>query len=123
MTNDDLQEKRLKEILKAQQLNAGEIKINRDLLRQMTKDLTQINVTLDEITFHTNILFTLAKFQVSISQLRHRVNVIRDAIFGLQMNLDILYHHFSAMVNSKLSPEMISPRNLLTILSSVQDDI
>ena len=89
----------------------------------MTKDLAQINVTLEEITFHTNILFTLAKFQVSISELRHRVNVIRDAIFGLQMNLDILYHHFSAMVNNKLSPEMISPRNLLKILSNIQDDI
>ena len=123
MANDDLQEKCLNEILKAQQLNAGEIKINRDLLRQMTKDLAQINVTLEKITFHTNILFTLAKFQVSISQLRHRVNVIRDAIFGLQMNLDILYHHFSAMVNNKLSPEMISPRNLLKILSNIQDDI
>ena len=123
MANDDLQEKRLNKILKAQQLNVGEIKINQDLLRQMTKDLAQINVTLEEITFHMNILFTLAKFQVSISQLRHRVNVIRDAIFGLQMNLDILYHHFLAMVNNKLSPEMISPRNLLKILSNIQDDI
>ena len=79
----------LKDILKSQQLNAGKIKINWDLLCQMTKDLAQVNVTLGEITFNTNILFTLAKFQVSISQLRHRVNVIRDAIFGFQVNLDI----------------------------------
>ena len=42
----------------------------------MTKDLAQVNVTLTEITQHTEILFTLASFQVSISQLRHQINII-----------------------------------------------
>ena len=32
MANDELQEKCLKDILKSQQINAGEIKINYDLL-------------------------------------------------------------------------------------------
>ena len=89
----------------------------------MTKELAQVNVTLMQITFDTEILFTLANFQVSISQLRHRVNIIRDTLFGLQINLDILYHHFSAMVDSKLTPEMISPVHLLTILKEVKEDI
>ena len=71
MENDELQESRLKDILKSQQLNSGEIKINRDLLHQMTKELAQLNTTLTQITFETEILFTLANFQVSISQLRH----------------------------------------------------
>ena len=40
------------------------------------------------------------------------------------MNLDILYHHFSAMVDNKLTPEMISPKNLYTILlQEVQNEI
>ena len=39
------------------------------------------------------------------------------------MNLDILYHNFSAMIDNKLSPEMISPKNLLVILQQVKDDI
>ena len=39
------------------------------------------------------------------------------------MNLDILYHHFSAMVDNKLSPEMISPKNLYTVLQEVQNEI
>ena len=71
MENDELQESQLKDILKSQQLNSGEIKINRDLLHQMTKELAQLNHTLTQITFETEILFTLANFQVSISQLRH----------------------------------------------------
>ena len=41
MANDELQEKHLKDILKSQQINAGEIKINRDLLRQVMKELAQ----------------------------------------------------------------------------------
>ena len=123
MENDELQESWLKDILKSQQLNSGEIKINRDLLHQMTKELAQLNTTLTQITFETEILFTLANFQVSISQLRHRVNIIRDALFGLQTNLEILYHHFSVMVNNKLTPEMISPTHLLTILQEVRDEI
>ena len=123
MANDQLQESRLKEILKSQQLNAADIKINRNLIRQMTKELAQVNVTLTEITYHTEILFTLASFQVTISQLRHLINIIRDSLFGLQMNLDILYHHFSAMVNNKLTPEMIPPAQLLEILQEVKEDI
>ena len=39
------------------------------------------------------------------------------------MDLDILYHHFLAMVDNKLSPEMISPKNLFTILQEVKEDI
>ena len=123
MANDQLQESRLKEILESQQLNAADIKINRNLIRQMTKELAQVNVTLTEISQHTQILFTLASFQVSISQLRHRINIIRDSLFGLQINLDILYHHFSAMVTNKLTPEMIPPSQLLEILKEVKEDI
>ena len=69
MANDELHEKSLKDILKSQQINVGEIKINLDLLRQVKKELAQINVTLNEITFNTQMLFSLASFQVSASQL------------------------------------------------------
>ena len=73
--------------------------------------------------YDTHVFFALANFQISISQLRHRIHVIRDDLFGFQINLDILYHHFSALVDNKLRPEMISPANLLSILKNVQDDI
>ena len=76
MANEELQEAQLKEVIKSQQLNVAEIKLNRDLLRQMTQELAQVNATLSEITFYTTILFILANFQVSVSQLRHRVNII-----------------------------------------------
>ena len=123
MANDELHEKHLKDILKSQQINAGEIKINHDLLRQVKKELAQFNITLNEITFNTQMLFSLASFQVSASQLRHRVSIIQDALFGLQMNLDILYHHYSVMVDNKLTLEMISPKNLYDILQDVQNEI
>ena len=123
MANDELHEKRLKDILKSQQINAGEIKINHDLLKQVKKEMAQINVTLNEITFNTQMLFSLESFQVSASQLRHRVSIIRDALFGLQMNLDILYHNYSVMVDNKLTLEMISPKNLYDILQDVQNEI
>ena len=51
MANEELQEAQLKEVIKSQQLNAAEIKLNRDLLHQMTQELAQVNVTLSEITF------------------------------------------------------------------------
>ena len=123
MANDELHEKRLKDMLKSQQINAEEIKINHDLLRQVKKEMAQINSTLNEVTFNTQMLFSLASFQVSTSQLRHRVSIIRDALFGLRMNLDILYHHYSAMVDNKLTPEMISPKNLYDIVQDVQNEI
>ena len=39
------------------------------------------------------------------------------------MNLDILYHYFSAMIDNKLTPEMISPKNLFRILQEVKEEI
>ena len=93
------------------------------LLRHVKKELAQVNITLNEITFNTQMLFSLDSFQVSVSQLQHRVSSIQDALFGLQMNLDILYHHFSAMVDNKLTPQMISPKNLSTILQEVKNEI
>ena len=39
------------------------------------------------------------------------------------MNLDILYHHFLAMVDNKLTLEMISPKNLFMILQEVKGEI
>ena len=38
------------------------------------------------------------------------------------MNLDILNHHYSAMVDNKLTPEMILPKNLYAILQDVQNE-
>ena len=40
MANDNVQEQQLKEILKSQQINIGEIRIIRDLLRQVTFKLS-----------------------------------------------------------------------------------
>ena len=69
--NDQLQEKQLQELLKSQKLNTDEIQINRNLFRCLTKDLTQLNATLNDVSFGVMILFTMANFQVSINQIKH----------------------------------------------------
>ena len=94
--NDQLQERQLQELLKSQKPNTDEIQINRNLLRRLTKDLAQLNATLNDVSFRVTILFTMANFQVSINQIKHQLTIIWDALFGLQISLDILYNPYSA---------------------------
>ena len=121
--NDQLQEKQLQELLKSQKLNTDEIQINRILLRHLTKDLTQLNATLNDVSFRVMILFTMANFQVSINQIKHWLTIVWDALFGLQISLDILYNQYSALVSKKLMPEIITANALLWILQDVEHSI
>ena len=111
--NDQLQEKQLQELLKSQKLNTDEIQINRNLLRCLTRDLAQLNATLNAVSFGVTVLFTMANFQVSINQIKHRLTIIQDALFGLQISLDILYNQYSALVSKKLMLEIITANALL----------
>ena len=65
----------------------------------------------------------MANFQVSLNQMQHRLSLIRDALFGLQINLDILYNQYSALVNKRLTPEIVTTSQLLQILQKVKVDI
>ena len=62
--NDQLQEKKLQELLKSQKLNTDEIQINRNLLKRLTQDLAQLNATLSDLSFGVTMLFTMMNFQV-----------------------------------------------------------
>ena len=121
--NDQLQEKQLQELLKSQKLNTDEIQINRNLLKRLTHDLAQINVTLSDLSFGVTVLFTMTNFQVSLNQLKHQLIIIRDALFGLQISLDILYNQYSALVSKKLTPEIVTASALLQILQEVEQNI
>ena len=121
--NDQLQEKQLQELLKSQKLNTDEIQINRNLLRHLTKDLTQLKATLNDVSFRVTILFIMANFQVSINQIKHQLTIILDALFGLQISLEILYNQYSALVSKKLTLEIITANALLQILQDVEHSI
>ena len=121
--NDQLQEKQLQELLKSQKLNTDEIQINRNLLKRLTQDLAQLNATLSDLSFGVTVLFTMTNFQVSLNQLKHRLIIIRDALFGLQISLDILYNQYSALVSKKLTPEIVTAASLLQILQQVEQSI
>ena len=121
--NGQSQGKQLQELLKSQKLNTDEIQINRNLLRCLTKDLAQLNATLNDVSFGEMILFTMANFQVSINQIKHQLMIIWDALFGLQISLDILYNQYSALVSKKLMPEIVAANALLQILQDVEHSI
>ena len=66
MPNDELHEKHLKDILKSQQINAGEIKINHDLLRQVKRKWPKLMSPLTKLHSTHKCYF---HWQVSKSQL------------------------------------------------------
>ena len=100
-----------------------EIQINRNLLKRLTQDLAQLNATLSDLSFGVTVLFTMTNFQVSLNQLKHRLIIVRDSLFGLQISLDILYNHYSTLVSKKLTPEIVTVASLLQILQQVEQSI
>ena len=65
----------------------------------------------------------MAYFEVSTNQIKHQLMIIWDALFGLQISLDILYNQYSALVSKKLMPEIVTANALLQILQDVEHSI
>ena len=121
--NQNLQQNQIKQLLKMNQLTAVETKRNRKLLKDLTKDMIQINFTVAQLEYQSQQLHASVNFLNFMMSVRHKIAVIRDSIFAIQQNLNHLYIYLNTLSTHKLIPEMLTPYDLLALLKTVVRDL
>ena len=121
--NQNLQQDQIKQSLKMNQLTAVETSRNRKLLKDLTKDMIQINFTVPQLEYQSQQLHASVNFLNFMMTVRHKVAVIRDSTFAIQQNLNHLYIYLNTLSTHKLIPEMLTPYDLLALLKTVVRDL
>ena len=121
--NQNLQQDQIKQLLKMNQLTAVETKRNLKLLKDLTKDMIQINFTVAQLEYQSQQLHASVNFLNFMMSARHKIAVIRDSTFAIQQNLNHLYIYLNTLSTHKLIPEMLTPYDLLALLKTVVRDV
>ena len=121
--NQNLQQDQIKQLLKMNQLTALETSRNRKLLKDLTKDMIQINFTVAQLEYQSQQLYASVNFLNFMMTVRHKIAVIRDSTFAIQQNLNHLYIYLNTLSTHKLIPKMLTPYNLLALLKTVVKDL
>ena len=121
--NQNLQQDQIKQLLKMNQLTAVETKKNRKLLKDLTKDMIQINFTVAQLEYQSQQFHASVNFLNFMMSVRHKIAVIRDSTFAIQQNLNHLYIYLNTLSTHKLIPEMLTPYDLLALLKTVVRDL
>ena len=121
--NQNLQQDQIKQLLKMNQLTAVETSRNRKLLKDLTKDMIQINFTVAQLEYQSQQLHASVNFLNFMMSVRHKIAVIRDSTFAIQQNLNHLYIYLNTLSTHKLIPEMLTPYDLLALLKTVVRDL
>ena len=100
--NQNLQQDQIKQLLKMNQLTAVETLKNRKLLKDLTKDMIQINFTVAQLEYQSQLLYTSVNFLNFMMTVRHKIAVMRDSTFAIQQNLDHLYIYLNTLGTHKL---------------------
>ena len=121
--NQNLQQDQIKQLLKMNQLTAVETSRNRKLLKDLTKDMIQINFTVAQLEYQIQQLHASVNFLNFMMSVRHKIAVIRDSTFAIQQNLNHLYIYLNTLSTHKLIPKMLTPYDLLALLKTVVRDL
>ena len=121
--NQNLQQDQIKQLLKMNQLTAVETLKNRKLLKDLTKDMIQINFTVAQLEYQSQQLYASVNFLNFMMTVRHKIAVIRDSTFAIQQNLNHLYIYLNTLGTRKLIPKMLTPYDLLALLETVVKDL
>ena len=121
--NQNLQQDQIKQLLKMNQLTAVETLKNRKLLKDLTKDMIQINFTVAQLESQSQQLYASVNFLNFMTTVRHKIAVIRDSTFSIQQNLNHLYIYLNTLGTHKLVPKMLTPYDLLALLKTVVKDL
>ena len=121
--NQNLQQDQIKQLLKMTKLTVVETSRNRKLLKDLTKDMIQINFTVAQLEYQSQQLHASVNFLNFMMSARHKIAVIRDSTFAIQQNLNHLYIYLNTLSTHKLIPKMLTPYDLLALLKTVVRDL
>ena len=121
--NQNLQQDQIKQLLKINQLTTVETTRNQKLLKDLTKNMIQLNFTVNQLEYQAKQLYASVNFINFILAVRHKLAMIRDSTFVIQQDLDHLYMYLNTLSIKKLIPEMLTLYDLQALLNVVIEDL
>ena len=110
--NQNLEQDKIKQPLKMNQLSTVETTRNRKLLKDLMKNMIQLNFTVNQLEYQDKQLYTSVNFINFMLAVRHKLAMIRDSTFVIQQDLDHLYMYLNTLSIKKLISEMLTPYDL-----------
>ena len=121
--NQSLQQDQIKQLLKMNQLTMVETAKNRKLLKDLMKNMIQLNFTVNQLEYQAKQLYASVNLINFMLAVRHKLATIRDSTFAIQQDLNHLYMYLNTLSVMKLIPEMLTPNNLHALLDVVIEDL
>ena len=94
------------------QLTMVETTRNRKVLKDLTKNIIQLNFTVNRLEYQAKQLYASVNFINFMLAARHKLATIRDSTFVIKQDLDHLCMYLNTLRVKKLIPEMLTPYNL-----------
>ena len=104
------------------QLNMVETARNRKLLKDLMKNMIQLNFMVNQLEYKAKHLYALVDFINFMLAVRHKLATIRNSTFAIQQDLNHLYMYLNTLSIKKLIPEMLTPYDLQVLLDVVIED-
>ena len=123
MSNQNLQQKQIKEIFKLTNLTRIEASQSRKVLRQLELKLIQMNHSLHTLELHISILQVDKNLIMVTFQICSHWSILLVGIIQLNRDFDTLYKYMTTLSSSTLSPMIISPSDLQKLLTEVETDL
>ena len=121
--NQNLQQDHIKQLLKMNQLTMVETARNRKLLKDLMKNMIQLNFMVNQSEYQAKQLYASVNFINFMLAVRHKLATIRDSTFAIQQDLNHLYMYLNTLSVKKLIPEMLTPYDLQALLDVVIEDL
>ncbi len=103
--------------------NNVQISKNRDLLNELSKDLTQLDSSIEYLSDHMKQLKFSNNFLLAMLQVRNRLDMLRDGLANLQRDLLKINEYMTSLATHKVTPNLISPYDLRNILRDVEEKL
>ena len=123
MSDQNLQQKQIKEIFKLTNLTRIEVSQNRKDLRQLDLKVIHLNHSLHTFEFHISRLPSERNFVMSILHICSHLSISLVGIIQLNRVLDTVYKYMTTLSSNVVSTTIISPSDLRKLLLEVETDL
>ena len=106
-------------------INGNNIQIskNRDLLNELSRELTQLDVSIEYLSDHMKQLKFSNNFLLAMLQVRNRLDMLRDGLNNMKTDLHKINEYMTSLATHKVTPNLISPYDLRNILTDVENKL
>jgi len=101
----------------------GQISRNRAVLNTLNRDLVQLNHSMNTVSEGLKVLEFSKNFLLAMLQVRNRLATMRDGLDNLSLDLIKIHQYMLSLTTHKVTPNLIPPTDLRSILSSVEEKL